>query len=153
MVTAPKWQQHLIDFMEGKTSNIANLTKDHDEEESHVNNFRRYVNYPPFYNSINILDIISHCCLIDVGSCPSVMSNIIMEELGLTCTNKNARSMLSYNNQQQSLNGDIKYVTLVLCTHPKICTTLNIHVIDMSVTNYSIIPLFSSCNWKEALTP
>jgi hypothetical protein len=30
-------------------------------------------------------------------------------------------------------------VTLVLCTHPKIRTTLNIQVIDMPVRNYSII--------------
>jgi hypothetical protein len=30
-------------------------------------------------------------------------------------------------------------VTLVLCAHPEIRTTLNIQVIDMSVRNYSII--------------
>jgi ribonuclease HI len=144
MVTIPEQQQHLRDFMEGKTSNIANLTKDYNEEESYVNrigvnNFRRSVNYPPFYISVNILDKIAHCCLIDGGSGPSVMSNIIMEELGLSCTNENARSMLSYNNQQQSTIGEIKDVTLVLCAHPEIHTTLNIQVIDMPVSNYSII--------------
>jgi ribonuclease HI len=144
MVTVPEQQQHLRDFMEGKTSNIANLTEDYDEEESHVNrigvnNFRRSVNYPPFYISVNILDKIAHCCLIDGGSGPSVMSKIIMEELGLSCTNENVRSMLSYNNQQQSMIGEIKYVTLVLCAHPEIRTTLNIQVIDMPVNNYSII--------------
>jgi hypothetical protein len=62
-----------------------------------------------------------------------------MEELGLSCTNENARSMLSYNNKKQSMIGEIKYVTLVLCAHPKIHTTLNIQVIDMPVNNYSII--------------
>jgi hypothetical protein len=67
------------------------------------------------------------------------MSKIIMEELGLSCTNENVRSMLSYNNQQQSTIGEIKYVTLVLCAHPEIHTTLNIQVIDMHVSNYSII--------------
>ena len=35
--------------------------------------------------------------------------------------------------------GEIKDVTLVLCTHPEIRTTLNIQVIDMLVSNYSII--------------
>jgi hypothetical protein len=62
-----------------------------------------------------------------------------MEELGLSCTNKNSRSMLSYNSLQQITIGEIKYVTLVLCTHPEIRTTLNIQVIDMPVKNYSII--------------
>jgi hypothetical protein len=85
------------------------------------------------------MDKISHCCLIDGGSGPSVMSNIIMEELGLSCTNENSKSMLSYNSLQQKTIGEIKYVTLVLCTHPEIRTTLNIQVIDMSVRNYSII--------------
>jgi hypothetical protein len=49
---------------------------------------------------------------------------IIMEELGLSCTNENVRSMFSYNNQQQSTIGEIKDVTLVLCAHPEIRTTL-----------------------------
>jgi hypothetical protein len=63
MVIVPKKQQHLRDFMEGKTSNIANLTEDYNEGESHVNRigvnkFRRSVNYLYFYISVNILDII-----------------------------------------------------------------------------------------------
>jgi hypothetical protein len=69
---------------------------------------------------------ISHCCLIDGGSGPSVMSKIIMEELGLYCTNENAKIMLSYNILQQTTIGDIKYVTLVLCAHLEIRTTLGI---------------------------
>jgi hypothetical protein len=130
--------------MEGKTSIIASLTEDYDEEESHVNrigvnNFRRSVNYPRFDISVKILDKIAHCCLIDGGSGPIVMSKIITEELNLSCTNENGRSMLSYNNQQQSTIDEIKDVTLVLCAHPKICTTLNIQVIDRPINNYSII--------------
>jgi hypothetical protein len=35
------------------------------------------------------MDKISHYCLIDGGSGPSVMSEIIMEDLGLSCTNEN----------------------------------------------------------------
>jgi hypothetical protein len=81
------------------------------------------------------MDKIAHCC----QSGPSVMSKIIMEDLGLSCTNKNYRSMLSYNNLQQSTIGEIKYVTLVLCVHPEIRTTLNIQVIDMPMSKYSII--------------
>jgi hypothetical protein len=46
------------------------------------------------------MDNIAHFCLIDGGSGPSVMLNIIMKELGLSCTNENARSMLSFNSQQ-----------------------------------------------------
>jgi ribonuclease HI len=67
------------------------------------------------------------------------MLKIIMEELGFSCTNENARSMLSYNSLQQTTIGEIKYVTLVLCAHPKIRTTLSIQVIDMPISNYSII--------------
>jgi hypothetical protein len=51
------------------------------------------------------------------------MSKIIMEELGLSCTNENSKSMLSYNRQQQVTIGEIKDVTLVLCAHPEIGTT------------------------------
>jgi ribonuclease HI len=94
------------------------------------------------------MDKIAHCCLIDGGSGPSVMSKIIMEELGLSCTNENARSMLSYNSLQQSTIGEIKDVTLVLCVHPEIRTTLNIQVIDMPVSNYSII---LGRDWKDLM--
>jgi hypothetical protein len=62
-----------------------------------------------------------------------------MEELVLSCKNENVRIMLSYYNQHQSTIDEIKDVTLVLCAHPKIRTTLNIQVIDMLVSNYSII--------------
>jgi hypothetical protein len=85
------------------------------------------------------MDKIAHCYLIYGGSGPSVMSKVIMEELGLSCTNGNARSMLSYNSLHQTTIDEIKDVTLVLHAHPEIKTTLNIHVIDMPIRNYSII--------------
>ena len=85
------------------------------------------------------MDKIAHCCLIDDDLGPSVMSNIIMEELGLSCTNENSRIILSYNSLQQMTIGEIKDMTLVLCAHPKIRTTLNIQVIDVPVSNYSTI--------------
>jgi hypothetical protein len=47
--------------------------------------------------------------------------------------------MLSYNSLQKTSIGKIKDVTLVLCAHPEITTTLSIQVIDMHVRNYSII--------------
>jgi hypothetical protein len=144
MVVIPEKQMHLKQFMEGKDSVVANLSEEVDEEDSSVNkvgvhNFRYPIKNPPFYISVKIMDKISHCCLIDGGSGPSVMSKIIMEELGLSCTNKNARSMLSYNSLQQTTIGEIKDVTLVLCAHPEIRTTLSIQVIDIPVRNYSII--------------
>jgi hypothetical protein len=130
--------------MEGKTSSIASLSEKHDGDELHVNklgvnNFRNFVKDLHFYISVKIMDKIAHCFLIDGGSSPSVMSKIIMEELGLSCTNENLRSMLSCNNQQRTTIGEIKDVTLVLCAHPEIRTTLNIQVIDMLISNYSII--------------
>jgi hypothetical protein len=76
------------------------------------------------------MDKIAHCFLVDGGSGPSVMSKIIMEELGLSCTNENSRSIISYNSLQWSSIGEIKYITLVLCAHHEIRTTLNIQVID-----------------------
>jgi hypothetical protein len=47
--------------------------------------------------------------------------------------------MLSYNSLQQKTIGEIKDITLVLCAHPEIRTTLSTQVIDMHVRNYSII--------------
>jgi hypothetical protein len=82
------------------------------------------------------MDKIANCCPIDGGLGGSVMSKIIMEELGLSCTNENSRSMLYYNSLQQTTIGEIKDVTLVLCSHPKIRTTLSIQVIDIPVRNY-----------------
>jgi hypothetical protein len=86
------------------------------------------------------MDKIAHYCLIDCGSGSNVMSKIIMEELVLSCmSNENSKNMLAYNNQQQYTIGEIKDVTSVLCAHLEICATCNIQVIDMSVSNYSII--------------
>ena len=79
------------------------------------------------------MDKIVHCCIIDCGSIPSVMSKIIMEEPNLYCTNENAIIMLSYNSLQQMTIGEIKDMTLVFCTHPEIRTTLNIQVINMPI--------------------
>jgi hypothetical protein len=107
--------------------------------EVDVYNPTSYVKNCPLYVSINIVDKISHCCLIDGGSGPNVMSNIIMEDLGLSYTNGNSKSMLSYNSQKQDTIGKIKDVTLILCAHPEIRTTCNIQVIDMPVSNYSMI--------------
>jgi hypothetical protein len=105
MVVIPEQQKHLKNFMEGKDSTIANLSEEAKEEDSivnkvGVNKFRHPVKNPPFFISVKIMDKIAHCCLIDDGSGPSVMSKIIMEELGLSCTNENSRSMLSYNSLQ-----------------------------------------------------
>jgi hypothetical protein len=144
MVVVPKQQRHMKQFMEGKASIVANLSEEVNEEDSSINkvcvhNFRYPVKNPPFYISVNIMDKIAHCCLIDGGLGPSVMSNIIMEELGLSCTNEKSRRILSYNSLQQMTIGEIKDVTLVLCAHPEIRTTLSIQLIDMPVNNYSII--------------
>jgi hypothetical protein len=144
MVVIPEQHRHLKQFMEGKAFIVGNLSKEVNEEDTSVNkvgvhNFRYHVKNPPFYISVKIMDKIAHCCLIDGGSGPSVMSNIIMEELGLSYTNENSRSMLSYNSLQQTTIGEIKDVTSVLCAHLEIRTTLSIQVIDMPVSNYSII--------------
>jgi hypothetical protein len=42
MVTVPEQQKHLKNFMEGKTSTIANLTEEQDEEELYVNKLGVY---------------------------------------------------------------------------------------------------------------
>jgi ribonuclease HI len=144
MVVIPEQQRHLKEFMEGKDFVVPNLSEEVNEQDSSVNKvgvhkFRYPVKNPPFYISVKIMDKIIHCCLIDGGSGPSVISNIIMEELGLSCTNENTKSMLSYNSLQQTTIGEIKDVTLVLCAHPEIRKTLIIQVIDMPVRNYSII--------------
>jgi hypothetical protein len=134
MVVVPEQEMHLKQFMEGKAFVVTNISEEVNEEDSSINkigvhNFRYPVKNIPFYIYVNIMDKISHCCLIDGSSGPSAMSKIIMEELGLSYTNENSRSMLSYNSLQQTTIGDIKEVTLVLCGHLEIRTTLNIQVI------------------------
>jgi hypothetical protein len=129
--------------MEGKASTVSSLIKEHNEEGMYIDkvgvyNPRNYVKNTPFYVYLKIMDKIAHCCLIDWGSNSNVMSKIIMEELGLSCTNEHS-SMLSYNSKKQATIGEIKDVTLVLCSHIEIKTTCNIQVIDMPVSNYSII--------------
>ena len=57
----------------------------------------------------------------------------------MSCINENAIRMFSSNILQQMTIGETKYVTLVLCAHPEIRTTLSIQVIDMLVSNCSII--------------
>jgi hypothetical protein len=91
--------------MEGKSFFVANLSKEVNEEDSSVNkvgvhNFRYLVKKKKNYISVKIMGNIAHCCLIDGGSDPSVMSKIIMEEIGLSCTNENDKSILSYNSLQ-----------------------------------------------------
>jgi hypothetical protein len=88
--------------MEGKYFIVANLSEEVDEKDSTINkvgvhNFRNPVKNSPFFISVKIMDRISHCCLIDGGSSPTVMSNIIVEDLGLSYTNENSRRMFSYN--------------------------------------------------------
>jgi hypothetical protein len=70
--------------MDIKDSIVANISEEVSEEDSSVNkvgvhNFRYPVKNPPFYISINIMDKIVHCFLIDGGLGPSVMWKIIME--------------------------------------------------------------------------
>jgi hypothetical protein len=54
--------------------------------------------------------------------------------------------MLAFNEHQQATIKEINYVTLVLFFHPKSHTTCNIQVMDMGVSNYSII---IGHNWKD----
>jgi hypothetical protein len=73
--------------MEVKINTISNLFEESKEKDSTVNrigvnNFRNPIKNPPFYISVKIMDIIAHYCLIDGGSGPTVMSKIIMEEIG-----------------------------------------------------------------------
>jgi hypothetical protein len=78
MVVIPEQQRHLKQFMEGKYSVVSNLSEKVNEEDSLVNkvgvhNFIYPIKNLPFYISVNIMDKIIHCFLIDGGSGPSVM--------------------------------------------------------------------------------
>ena len=95
----------LFEPYQAPRSDSGSLSEEVDEDDSSVNkvgvhNFRYPVKNSPFYISVKIMDKIAHCCLIDGGSGPSVMSKIIMEEIGLSCIGENSRSMLSYNRLQ-----------------------------------------------------
>jgi hypothetical protein len=131
MVVIPEQQRQLQQFMEGKDFVVSNLSGEVNEEDSNVNkvglhNFTYLVKSPPFYIYVKTMDKMVHCCLIDGGLGSSVMSNIIMEDLVLSCTNENARSMLSYYSLQQNTIAEVKDVTLVLCTHLEIKKTFSI---------------------------
>ena len=95
MVVILEQQMHMKQFIKGKSFVLSNLFEEVNKEDSYVNKvgvhkFRYPIENPSFCISVKIMDKISHCCLIDGGSGPSVMSKIIMEELGLSCTNENA---------------------------------------------------------------
>ena len=94
--------------------------------------------YPPFYVSMKIVGKIVHSCLIDGGSVPNIMSKVIMEQLGLTCTGE-GRNMLTFNKKVQPSIGQIKDLTLTLFAYPEVKTTCNFLVSDMEVGNFSII--------------
>jgi hypothetical protein len=87
MIVVLEQQKHLKQFMEGNAFVVSNLLEEVYEEDLSINKvcahkFRHPIKNPPFYISVNIMDKISHCCLIDGGSSPSVISDIIMEEIG-----------------------------------------------------------------------
>jgi hypothetical protein len=65
MVIVLEKQKHLKEFIEGKTSIIATLSEEPNEEELYINklvvyNPRSYVKNPPFYVSVKITDKIAH---------------------------------------------------------------------------------------------
>ena len=66
------------------------------------------------------------------------MSKIIMELLTLSC-NEGTNSKLMFNKMVQPTIGQIKYLTIVMCVHPEVCTICNFDVVDMEVENYYII--------------
>lgn len=99
-----------------------------------------------FYVSMKIMYKISHCCLVDGRSGPNVISKTIMEELRVCCANENTRNMLDFNKKKHPAIGEIKHVTLLMCSHLEIITTFNIQVIDVGVSNYSII---MGRDWKS----
>jgi hypothetical protein len=73
--------------MEGKASTISNLSEEVKEEDSSVNkvgvhSFRHPVKNSTFFIYVKIMEKIVHCCLIDGGLGLSIMSKIIMEDLG-----------------------------------------------------------------------
>lgn len=94
--------------------------------------------YPPFYLSMKIMGKITHSCMNDGGSSPNIMSKVIMEQLGLTCTSE-ARNMLTFNKNIQPAIGQIKDLTLTLFAHPEVKETCNFPVVDMDVENFSMI--------------
>jgi hypothetical protein len=78
MVVILEQQRHLKQFMERKYFVVANLSEEVNEEDSFVNkvgvhNFRYPIKNPLFYIFVKIMDTISHSCLIDGSSGPSVM--------------------------------------------------------------------------------
>lgn len=94
--------------------------------------------YPPFYVLMKIMGKIAHSCLIDGRSSLSIMSKVIMEQLGLTYTSE-ARNMLTFNKKIQPAIDQIKDLTLTLCSYPEVKTTCNFLLADMEVRNFSMI--------------
>lgn len=72
---------------------------------------------------MKIYDKRTHCCLIYGGYGPNVMPKTIIEELELQSTNDCPGKIIGFNNSLHKYIGAIKYVTLLICTDPKIRTT------------------------------
>jgi hypothetical protein len=70
--------------MEGKAFVVANLFEEVDEEESTVNKvdvqkIRHTIKKTPFCISVNIMDNISHCCLIDDVTKGKLLEHIVSD--------------------------------------------------------------------------
>lgn len=106
LARTPQQIKNLKKFLEKQTkqkvtnSNVSIIEieqeTDHKEVIGTITTYKQPKN-PPFYISMKIVDKIAHCCLINGGSRPNVMSKTIMEELSLYCTNDNSRNMLAFN--------------------------------------------------------
>jgi len=120
-----------------QSANIVDFEEQYSEREVNATiPSRPEPKYPPFYVSIKIMWKIAHSCLIDGGSSPNIMSKVIMEQLGLNCTGE-ARNMLTFNKKVQRTIGQIKDLTLTLCSYREVKTTWNFVVADMEVGNFS----------------
>jgi hypothetical protein len=84
----------------------------------------------PFYISIENHDVALHNCLVDIGTTNNIMPLVVMEELGMSCTNyyETGETIYAIDSRKVSYYGEIKdFYSWITTLH--IITVFNINVV------------------------
>jgi hypothetical protein len=95
---------------------------------------------PPFYISIENHDVELHNCLVDTRAKNNIMSFLVMESLGMSCTQyyRTGESIYAINLRKVSAYGEIKDFYEWITATPHIIMVFNIIVVDFPLA-YGVV--------------
>jgi hypothetical protein len=94
----------------------------------------------PFYISIENHVVSLHSCLVDMSATNNIMSLVVMEALGMSCTKyyETVESIYAIDSRKVPSYGEIKDFYSWITTTPHIITVFNIIVVDLPLS-YGIV--------------